>query len=82
MAKLIVYNSHKSTRRPDEYTTWFRVNKEIGDVILTNSGWMETKKELVVGTAVELPDNSFRFQPETFTGNKGEQITMNHIVAM
>jgi hypothetical protein len=79
--KLTAYASHPSTRRPKEFTTWFRYNTTLGVLILTNSGWMETKELVAKDTVVELPDGLVRFQPESFIGSKGEQVTMNHIVA-
>jgi hypothetical protein len=81
MTKLTAYASHPSTRRSNEFTTWFRMSITIGVCLLTNSGWMETISLVPVGTVVELPDNAVRFQPETFEGKEGEQITCNHIVS-
>jgi hypothetical protein len=78
---LTAYASHPSTRRAGEFTTWFRTSTAFGPCLVGNSGWMETDRELKVGETVILPDNAVRFQPESFTGSKGEQITMNHIVA-
>ena len=80
--KLTAYASHPSTRRPNEFTTWFKLQYTIGVCILTNSGWMPTKELVPNGTVVELPDNAVRFQPESFIGTKGEQVTMNQIVAV
>jgi hypothetical protein len=79
--KLTAYNSHASTRRPNEFTTWFRYSSTIGVCKVSNSGWMETVAIVPVGTVVELPDNAVRFQPETFVGTDGQPKTMNHIVA-
>jgi hypothetical protein len=79
--KLISTCSHVSTRRPKEFTTWFRYSNKVGVCLIGNSGWMETTELISNGTEVELPDDAVRFQPESFVGNKGELITMNHIVA-
>jgi hypothetical protein len=79
--KLISYNSHVSTRRPNEFTTWFRYSTTIGVCKLSNRGWMETTELISNGTEIELPDDAVRFQPESFMGSKGELVTMSHIVA-
>ena len=79
--KLVSYNSHPSTRRPNEFTTWFKYSTTIGICKLANSGWMETTELVANNTVVELPDDAIRFQPESFMGSKGELVTMNHIVA-
>ena len=79
--KLTAYSSHVSTRRPNEFTTWFRFNAQIGVCKVSNSGWMETTEIVPNGTVIELPDDAVRFQSESFMGIRGELVTMNHIVA-
>ena len=79
--KLTATSSKVSTRRPNEFTTWFKYSTTLGVLILTNSGWMETKELVAKDTVVEIPDGMVRFQPESFIGKNGEQISCNHIVA-
>ena len=77
--KFIVTSSKPSTRRPKEFTTWMHSTTMVGPLKVGNSGWIESTEAVPVGTELEL--SNVRFQPESFIGNNGEQVTCNHIVA-